>query len=66
MYQICKNPNTRIMWVGGNEDIAKNALSAVLDVLDTNEELREDFCPPVHLLNQITGQVKTGHKINLL
>jgi hypothetical protein len=46
VYQICKNPNVRIMWVGGNEDIAKNALSAVLDVLDTNEELREDFCPP--------------------
>ena len=46
VYQICKNPNTRIMWVGGNEDIAKNALSAVLDVLDTNEELQQDFCPP--------------------
>ena len=46
VYQICKNPNVRIMWVGGNEDIAKNALSAVLDVLDTNEELREDFCMP--------------------
>jgi hypothetical protein len=46
VYQICKNPNVRIMWVGGNEDIARNALSAVLDVLDTNEELRQDFCPP--------------------
>ena len=46
VYQICKNPNTRIMWVGGNEDIAKNALSAVLDVLDTNEELREAYCMP--------------------
>ena len=46
VYQICKNPNVRIMWVGGNEDIAKNALSAVLDVLDTNEELQEDFCLP--------------------
>ena len=46
VYQICKNPNLRIMWVGGNEDIAKNALSAVLDVLDTNEELREAYCPP--------------------
>ena len=22
VYQICKNPNIRIMWVGGNEDIA--------------------------------------------
>ena len=46
VYQICKNPNIRIMWVGGNEDIAKNALSAVLDVLDTNEELRDAYCPP--------------------
>ena len=46
VYQICRNPNVRIMWVGGNEDIAKNALSAVLDVLDTNEELREAYCPP--------------------
>ncbi|MAV33537.1 MAG: hypothetical protein CMQ02_08900 [Gammaproteobacteria bacterium] len=46
VYQICKNPNTRIMWVGGNEDIAKNALSAVLDVLDTNEELRDAYCMP--------------------
>jgi hypothetical protein len=46
VYQICKNPNVRIMWVGGNEDIAKNALSAVLDVLDTNEELRDAYCPP--------------------
>ena len=34
------------MWVGGNEDIAKNALSAVLDVLDTNQDLQEDFCIP--------------------
>ena len=46
VYQICKNPNIRIMWVGRNEDIAKNALSAVLDVLDTNEELRDAYCPP--------------------
>lgn len=46
VYQICKNPNVRIMWVGGNEDIARNSLSAVLDVLDTNEELQTDFCPP--------------------
>ena len=46
VYQICLNPNIRIMWVGGNEDIAKNALSAVLDVLDTNEELKADFCAP--------------------
>ena len=46
VYQIMKNPNIRIMWVGGNEDIAKNAVSSVLDHLDENERLREDFCPP--------------------
>ena len=46
VYQICKNPNTRIMWVGGNEDIAKNAVSAVLDQLESNERLQKDFCEP--------------------
>jgi len=34
------------MWVGGNEDIAKNAVSAVLDQLESNERLQEDFCEP--------------------
>ena len=46
VYQIMKNPNIRIMWVGGNEDIAKNAVSAVLEHLDDNERLQEDFCEP--------------------
>jgi len=46
VFQIMKNPNIRIMWVGGNEDIAKNAVSSVLDHLDENERLQEDFCPP--------------------
>jgi len=46
VYQIIQNPNVRIMWVGGNEDIAKNSVSAVLDQLETNERLQEDFCKP--------------------
>lgn len=46
VWQIIRNPNIRIMWVGGNEDIAKNAVSAVLDHLDSNRELIEDFCGP--------------------
>jgi hypothetical protein len=46
VWQICKNPNTRIMWVGGNEEIAKNAVGAVLDHLEHNERLIEDFCGP--------------------
>tara|TARA_R100000657_G_scaffold3651_2_gene2512 strand:+ start:23 stop:1327 length:1305 start_codon:yes stop_codon:yes gene_type:complete len=34
------------MWVGGNEDIAKNSVGAVLDHLENNEKLIEDFCGP--------------------
>ena len=34
------------MWVGGNEDIAKNAVSSVLDHLEQNDRLQEDFCAP--------------------
>ena len=43
VYQIMLNPNVRIMWVGGNEDIARNAVSAVLDHLETNERLQDDY-----------------------
>lgn len=43
VYMICKNPNIRVMWVGGNEDIAKNAVGAVLDHLENNEQLIQDF-----------------------
>jgi hypothetical protein len=43
VYMICKNPNMRIMWVGGNEDIAKNAVGSVLDHLENNEQLIQDY-----------------------
>jgi hypothetical protein len=46
VWQICRNPNIRIMWVGGNEEIAKNAVGAVVDHLEHNEKLIEDFCGP--------------------
>ena len=46
VWQICKNPNIRIMWVGGNEDIAKNAVGAVLDHLENNEQLNEEINGP--------------------
>jgi|DEB0MinimDraft_10_1074344.scaffolds.fasta_scaffold16718_3 hypothetical protein len=46
VWQICKNPNVRIMWVGGNEEIAKNAVGAVLDHLEHNEKLIQEFCGP--------------------
>ena len=34
------------MWVGGNEDIAKNAVGAVLDHLENNELLNEEINGP--------------------
>ena len=46
VWQICKNPYVRIMWVGGNEEIAKNAVGSVLDHLEHNQKLIEDFCIP--------------------
>jgi endogenous inhibitor of DNA gyrase (YacG/DUF329 family) len=46
IWRIMKNPNIRIMWVGGNEDIAKNSVSSVIDTLESNEGLKEDFCGP--------------------
>ena len=46
VWQICRNTNVRIMWVGGNEEIAKNAVGSVVDHLEHNEKLIEDFCGP--------------------
>ena len=57
VWQICKNPNVRVMWVGGNEEIAKNAVGAVLDHLENNEALKEDFCGPG---GQFQPKVRSG------
>ena len=46
VWLICTNPNIRIMWVGGNEDIAKNSVSSIMDTLDANEKLKEAYCGP--------------------
>tara|TARA_Y100000592_G_scaffold75844_1_gene118613 strand:+ start:1409 stop:3325 length:1917 start_codon:yes stop_codon:yes gene_type:complete len=46
VWLIIKNPNVRILWVGGNEEIAKNAVSSVIDQLENNEKLIEELCPP--------------------
>lgn len=39
IWLICRNPNVRLMWVGGNEDIAVAAVGAVRDELENNEKL---------------------------
>ena len=46
VWLICKNPNIRILWVGGNEEISKNSVGAVLDTLENNELLVEEICGP--------------------
>ena len=47
IWRIMKNPNIRIMWVGGNEDIAKNSVSSVIDTLESNEGLKKIFVDQV-------------------
>lgn len=42
-WSICKNPNVRILWVGLNEDIAKQSVELVREELENNERLRVDF-----------------------
>ena len=46
VWLICTKPNIRILWVGGNEEIAKNAIGSVLDQLESNELLIEEICGP--------------------
>jgi hypothetical protein len=46
VWLITQNPNVRILWVGGNEDIAKNSVSSVMDQLENNELLIEEICGP--------------------
>src|SRR6056300_1526885 len=46
VWLIIKNPNVRILWVGGNEEISKNAVASVIDQLENNEKLIEELCPP--------------------
>ncbi len=44
-WMIMRNPNIRILWVGGNEDIAKQSVYAVRTLLEENEKLRAAYAP---------------------
>jgi len=46
VWLICHIPNINIAWVGGNEEIAKDAVGAVKDHLEDNEHLILDFAGP--------------------
>ena len=54
------------MWVGGNEEIAKNAVGSVVDHLEHNEKLIEIFVVQVKHLNPKQDLVSLGHQDNLL
>lgn len=46
VWLIIRNPNIRIMWIGLNEDNAKEAVGAVLDILENHSRLVEDVLGP--------------------
>lgn len=46
VWLICRNPNVRIIWIGLNEDNAREALGAVKDILEHEESLREAVLGP--------------------
>ena len=46
LWLICRFPNIRIIWVGGNEELAEQAVASVKDHLEENEALAEAFCGP--------------------
>lgn len=43
---IIRNPNIRILWIGGNEEIAEVSTRLVMNELEGNERLIADFCGP--------------------
>lgn len=46
VWLILRNPDVKILWIGPNEEIAKNSLGMVKDLLETHEPLRDAFLPP--------------------
>lgn len=46
IWLVLRNPNIRILWVGGNGTIAEQAGGLIRDELENNEALTRDFCPP--------------------
>lgn len=46
IWLLIRDPNLRILWVGGNSVIAEKSLGQVRDELEFNESLQEKFLPP--------------------
>ena len=46
IWLICRDPNLRIMWVAGHQRLAETWLLSIMDELENNDALIEDFCGP--------------------
>ena len=46
LWQIMKNPDIHIMWIGKNERQAKKSVMSVMDHLQSNATLKEFYLPP--------------------
>ena len=46
VWLICRNPDIRILWIGGNSDIASDMVGAVKQNLEDNEALRAETLGP--------------------
>lgn len=46
VWLVCRNPNLRIIWIGLNEDNAREALGAVKDILENDEQLSAELLGP--------------------
>jgi len=46
IWLICRDPNIRIMWVAGHQRLSETWLLSIMDELENNQALVEDFCGP--------------------
>lgn len=46
VWLVCRFPNVRILWIGGNERIAQRSVGSVAQHLSSNADLIEEFCGP--------------------
>lgn len=58
VWLICRFPNIRVLWIGGNERIAQRSVGAVAQHLSSNEGLIEAFVGP-------GGAFRPGSKMGL-
>lgn len=46
VWQIIRNPQVKILWIGPNSDIGENCLGQVKDLLESHDDLRNAYLAP--------------------